>query len=56
MTPDQWIERYRRAWQTAHADEVNLLTPDASYRSSVFREAFVGIDAIRLYWQCGTGT
>jgi len=22
MTADQWIERYRRAWETADADEV----------------------------------
>src|SRR5262249_1093956 len=42
MVPDQWIERYRRAWETADADEVvDLFTPDASYRSSVFREPFL---------------
>ena len=41
MTPGQWIQRYRRAWETADADEVvDLFTPDASYRSSVFREPF----------------
>jgi hypothetical protein len=22
MSPDQWIERYRQAWETADADEV----------------------------------
>lgn len=52
MTPEQWIERYRRAWETADGDEVvDLFTPDASYRSSVFREPHVGSDAIRAYWQ-----
>ena len=53
----QWTERYRRAWETADADEVaDLFTPDASYRSSVFREPFVGSDAIRQYWRRGAGT
>jgi hypothetical protein len=51
VTPDQWIERYRRAWETADADEevVDLFTPDASYRSSIFREPFLGSDAVRQY-------
>jgi ketosteroid isomerase-like protein len=57
MTPDHWIERYRRAWETADADEVvDLFTPDASYRTSVFREPYLGSDAIRQYWQHGAGT
>jgi hypothetical protein len=31
VIPDQWIERYRRAWETADADQVvDLFTPDAS--------------------------
>ena len=52
MTAVQWIERYRRAWETADADEVvDLFTPDASYRSSVFREPFLGRDAIGQYWR-----
>jgi ketosteroid isomerase-like protein len=57
MTCEQWIERYRRAWETADADEiVDLFTPDASYRSSVFREPYLGSDAIRRYWQRGAGS
>lgn len=29
MTRDEWIERYRRAWETGDADEiVDLFTPD----------------------------
>src|SRR6266571_7245846 len=57
VTPNQWIERYRRAWETADADEVvDLFTPDASYWSSVFREPHLGGDAIRQYWQRGAGT
>jgi len=46
VTVEQWIERYRRAWETADADEVvDLFTPDASYRSSVFRQPFLGSQA-----------
>jgi len=57
MTPQQWIERYRRAWETADADEiVALFTPDAWYWSSVFREPYHGSDAIRQYWLRGAGT
>lgn len=57
MNPRPWIERYRRAWETVDADEiVALFTPDASYRSSVFRDPFVGSDAIRAYWLRGAGT
>jgi SnoaL-like domain len=57
VTLDQWIERYRRAWETADADEaVDLFTPDASYRSSVFEEPDAGSDAIRRYWQRDPGT
>ena len=57
MTPQEWIERCRRAWETADADEiVALFTPDAGYRSSVFREPYHGSDAIRQYWLRAAGT
>jgi hypothetical protein len=45
--PDQWSGRYRRAWETADADEVvDQFTPDASYRSSVLCEPYLGSDTI----------
>lgn len=57
MTPEEWIERYRRAWETADEEEiVDLFTSDASYRTSVFREPYVGSAAIRQYWQRGAGS
>lgn len=57
ITREQWIERYRRAWESGDDDDiVGLFTPDAIYRSSVFREPHVGSDAIRAYWQWGAGT
>ena len=56
ITPQQWIERYRRLWESGDADEVvDLFTPDASYRSSVFRDPHVGSDAIRRYWLGAAG-
>ncbi len=52
---EEWLERYRRAWETADADAVvELFTDDASYRSSIFAEAHVGRDAIRAYWERAT--
>jgi hypothetical protein len=57
VTPDERVERYRWAWETADADEVvNLFTPDAAYRSSVFREPYLGSEATRQYWQRGACT
>jgi hypothetical protein len=57
MFPELWIERHRRAWETADADEiVDLFTPDASYRSSVFKDPYLGREAIRQYWLRGAGT
>ncbi len=56
-TTQEWIERYARAWETADGDEiVDLFTPDAVYRSSVFRKPYRGSDAIRAYWRRGAGT
>ncbi|MGI9112243.1 MAG: nuclear transport factor 2 family protein [Gaiellaceae bacterium] len=53
----EWLDRYRHAWETANADAVvELFTDDASYRSSIFAEAHVGRDAIRAYWKRATAT
>jgi ketosteroid isomerase-like protein len=46
-----WIEGYRRAWETADTDLVlTLFTEDASYRSNPFEEPHVGHEGIRGYW------
>jgi uncharacterized protein (TIGR02246 family) len=56
MDYDRWIERYRKAWETGDADEVaDLFTPDAVYRSSVFREPHLGTAEIRDYWRRAAG-
>lgn len=56
MDYQRWIENYRLAWENGDADEVaDLFTPDATYRSSVFREPHVGAAEIREYWQGAAG-
>jgi hypothetical protein len=43
MDLTEWIEGYRRAWETADTDLVlTLFTEDASYRSNPFEEPHVG--------------
>jgi uncharacterized protein (TIGR02246 family) len=57
MFVEEWVDRYARAWETADAEDVvGLFTPDASYRSSVFREPHVGSEAIGAYWQRAAAT
>ena len=54
---DEWIRRYKTAWEEADEEAVAaLFTEGASYRSQIFREAMVGRDAIRDYWRRGAGT
>jgi hypothetical protein len=50
-----WIEGYRRAWETADTDLVlTLFTEDASYRSNPFEEPHLGHEGIRAYWDGAT--
>jgi SnoaL-like domain len=56
MEVDEWLERYRRAWETADPDAAAALFTEAVvYRSSPFREPHVGRDGIREYWERATG-
>jgi uncharacterized protein (TIGR02246 family) len=53
--PD-WIETYRKAWETRDTALVlTLFTEDASYRSNPFEEPHVGQEGIRAYWEGVTG-
>jgi ketosteroid isomerase-like protein len=54
---DDWIERYRTAWEEADADVVGeLFTEDATYLSSPFGQAHRGREEIREYWRRATGS
>ena len=56
MKLTEWIEGYRRAWETADTDLVlTLFTGDASYRSNPFEEPHLGHEGIRAYWDGVTG-
>lgn len=60
LTPadvENWLERYRRAWEDADTEGVvDLFTEDATYRSNIFAEPDRGHDGVRSYWQGATGT
>jgi ketosteroid isomerase-like protein len=52
-----WLERYRRAWEEADPDAlVELFEETATYRSHIFREPPIGLEAIRDYWRRATDT
>ncbi|HEX6264496.1 MAG TPA: nuclear transport factor 2 family protein [Actinomycetota bacterium] len=51
MDVAEWVEAYRKAWETADTDLLlTLFTEDASYRSNPFEGPHVGHDGIRAYW------
>ena len=58
MNPAEWIEGYRRAWEERDPQAAAaLFTPDASYRSSPFREPpHFGQEGVVEYWAGATST
>lgn len=55
MGVDQWLDRYRAAWEEGDADAAAaLFTEDAVYRSSPFREPHIGRAGVREYWTIAT--
>jgi len=58
MNPAEWIEAYRRAWEERDPEAAAaLFTPDASYRSSPFREPpHFGHEGVVVYWADATST
>jgi hypothetical protein len=51
MTPQQWLDAYRRAWIERDADAAAMLfTEDATYAERPYQDAFVGRKAVRDYW------
>jgi ketosteroid isomerase-like protein len=56
-TIDEWIEAYRRSWETADSEAVGaLFSNDASYRSNIFEEPHAGRSGIEDYWRNVTAT
>ena len=57
MGVEDWLERYRLAWEEADPDAAAaLFTEDAVYRSNPFREPHLGRDGVRAYWEQATAT
>jgi len=51
MTPQQWLEAYRKAWMERDADAAAaLFTEDATYAEQPYQDAFVGRQGVRDYW------
>lgn len=57
MTPQQWLDAYRKAWIERDADAAAaLFTEDATYAEQPYQEAFVGRKGVRDYWARVTAT
>ena len=51
MTPQQWLDAYRKAWIERDADAAaKLFTEDATYAEQPYQDAFVGRNAVHDYW------
>ena len=51
----EWLEKYRRAWESKDDRAVvSLFTPDGTYRSNIFEEPHPGHDGIGEYWRSVT--
>jgi len=51
MTPQEWLEAYRKAWIERNADAAAaLFTEDATYTEQPYEHAFVGRKGVRDYW------
>src|SRR5262245_44277881 len=57
MTPQEWLEAYRKAWIERDADAAAaLFTEDATYTEQPYQGAFVGRKGVRDYWARVTAT
>jgi hypothetical protein len=56
-TLDAWVEGYRIAWENKDAKAAAaLFTPDATYRSNIFEDAYQGRDGVEAYWESATSS
>jgi len=57
MTPQQWLDAYRKAWVNLDADAAAaLFTKDATYAEQPYQAAFAGPEGVRDYWKRVTAT
>jgi hypothetical protein len=56
-TLDEWVERYRLAWEDRDGEAAAaLFTSDASYRSNIFEDPHQGRDGVKAYWESVTSS
>jgi predicted SnoaL-like aldol condensation-catalyzing enzyme len=52
-----WVETYRQAWEESDGVKAaSIFTEDATYRSNIFEEPFVGPEGVNSYWTGVTST
>jgi SnoaL-like domain len=57
MDVASWLEAYRRTWEEKDAEAAAVLFDEqATYRSNIFEEPYVGREGVRRYWQDVTRT
>jgi hypothetical protein len=57
MTPQQWLDAYRKAWVNLDADAAAaLFTKDATYAEQPYQAAFAGPEGVHDYWKRVTAT
>jgi hypothetical protein len=57
MDVASWLEAYRRAWEGKDAEAAAALFDEqATYRSNIFEEPYIGRVGVRRYWQDATRT
>jgi hypothetical protein len=50
-TVESWIAGYERLWRTPGTEQLGeLFDPDASYSTSPWAQAVVGLDALARFW------
>lgn len=56
MDVASWLEAYRRAWEDKDPEvAAGLFDEQATYRSNIFEEPYVGREGVLRYWQDATG-
>lgn len=57
MTPEQWLEAYRKAWIDLDSDAAaKLFTKDSTYAEQPYQAPFTGSQGVFDYWKRVTAT
>ncbi len=57
LSVDGWVDGYRLAWETRDAEAAaSLFTSEATYRSNIFEDPFLGQSGVAEYWRSVTAS